>query len=278
MHAPQDAPRPTAQLLAAAFAGLLSGSGCGDSHSAQGTPTTPSSTSGATAQTNQSTTSSMNPVTTSPGASDTTSSSPSSTTSGDGCKKKPKITETIKGVRTYASLTQECDQLGGLIQIHGACSGVNSCAGFSYGDWGESSTLTRHDCAGVNGCNGLSCVILPKDQGRKPEEILVEDQPEGEASPCRYCHIQSGESGPDLSKFKIYVPPGSTRNATNWLDLPKEAQVKIIAFGKNLNLPDGTMAANMKGYHKRYSRAEIERLVDYIRTRTVEVKTIRTKD
>lgn len=178
-----------------------------------------------------------------------------------------KIISETPGNKTFAELTAECDTRGGYVQIHASCAGTNSCAGFSYGDWSP-GVLSEHTCAGVNGCNGLSCVVLPADQGRTAQEILAEQLPETGPRPCSNCHAEWNDDGPDFTKFKVYLLPGSGRTAQNWLDLPAEAQARTIAFGKRGLLDDGTAYSNMVGYHQLLSRAEIERVVDYLRTST----------
>jgi mono/diheme cytochrome c family protein len=177
----------------------------------------------------------------------------------------PVVTSEVEGNRTYASLTEDCDARGGYVQIHAACAGVNACRGFSYGDW-DPGVLTEHTCAGVNGCNGLSCVELPEDGGRTGQEVYEAELPESGPRACTNCHAAWGDDGPDASVFKIYTLPGSGRTLDNWLDLPAEAQARIVAFGSTGRLPDGTALAHMSAYHRIFSRAEIERAVEYVRS------------
>lgn len=187
----------------------------------------------------------------------------------------PVVTEEIPGQRSYDSLAADCDKRGGYIQLHAACSGSNSCKGFSYGDWGEDAVLTEHTCAGLNGCTGLSCVVLPEDSGKTGAEVYEAETPPGGPSSCSNCHAawEHAQDGtylpPDLTKFKVWVLPGNTtRTIDNWLELSAQAQAGIVAFGKNNTLPDGSPIVSMKGYHQIFSRAEIERAVEHIRTLT----------
>jgi hypothetical protein len=190
-----------------------------------------------------------------------------------------KIISETKVQKTFAELTAECDARGGYTQIHAACAGSNACAGFSYGDWGEDAVLTEHTCAGVNGCNGLSCVVLPADSGKTAEQILAADLPEDGPRSCKNCHAEWTDDGVDTSKFKIYVLGGSGRDASNWLDVPAAAQERIIAFGKTGVYTDGTAYSHMAAYHKIYSRAEIRRVVQHIRTTsTIVIKEIKVTD
>jgi mono/diheme cytochrome c family protein len=186
----------------------------------------------------------------------------------------PVVTKTVKGERTFASLEAECAKLGGMIQLTASCAGSNKCKGFSYGDWGPGeAVLTEHTCAHMNGCNGLSCVVMPADQGRTGKEIYGMDLPAGGPSSCTNCHAvwNSDFTKADLTKFRLWVLPHSGRNASNWLDLSVTAQEGILAFGKTNMLPDGTPIDTMEGYHQLLSRAEIKRVVAYIRTLTPEV-------
>lgn len=187
---------------------------------------------------------------------------------------------------TFAQLKTMCDERGGYIEIHAACSGSNSCAGFSYGDWGADSVLTEHSCAAVSGCNGLGCVVLPKDTdpgfGRSAVDILSEEIPDVEGvaqRSCNYCHAEWNDTGFDATVFKLKLLPGSTRTLANWLDTPAEVQERIIAFGSHGVYPNGVAYSHMAPYHARYSKAEIQRVVQYIRTQaTVQIAYIKTED
>jgi hypothetical protein len=200
-----------------------------------------------------------------------------------------KIISETPGEHTFAELETMCDSRGGYIQIHASCSGSNTCAGFTYGDWGEDAMLIEHSCSGVSGCAGLSCVVLPADSGKTALQILEAQLPDTEGvnqRSCNYCHAAwtydpiTGETiGFDATQFRIIVPPGSPRNASNWRDTSAEVQARTIAFGAHTVLADGTATSNMAAYYKMYSRAEIERVVDYIRnTATVTVDTYKTAD
>lgn len=175
-----------------------------------------------------------------------------------------KIISETEGNRTFADLTAECETRGGYTQVTAACAGVNSCAGFSYGDW-DPGVLTEHSCAGVNGCNGISCIVLPADGGKTPEQVLAAELPAGGSQSCANCHAKWDQNGPDTTYFKVWVQPGSGRTLDNWLDRSAAAQARIVAFGKHGELPDGTAYAHMAPYYKLFSRAEIERTVAYIR-------------
>lgn len=194
-----------------------------------------------------------------------------------------KVISETEGNRTFADIKAECDTRHGYVQITAACAGMNSCAGFSYGDW-DPGVTTEHSCAGVNGCNGISCVVLPADTGKTALQVLGGDGvtfDEYGPQTCMNCHADWSGALPDPSKFNVWVMPGSGRTAANWLDLPAEAQARTIAFGKHGVLADGTAYAPMQGYWKYYSRAEIERVVQYIRTTAatnITIKDIKISD
>lgn len=182
---------------------------------------------------------------------------------------------------TFAELTEMCDDRNGYIEVHGACGGHNSCAGFSYGDWGpDDATLTEHTCAAANGCLGLSCVDTAKDQGRTGKEIYEEteygDEDHDGPGTCSGCHAWNDPDGnqlwtpgdvdmTDLTKFVVFVQLGSTRTADNWLDRTAEEQERVVAFGAKGVTPEGNAYSGMAPYHQHLSRQEIHDVVEYLR-------------
>jgi hypothetical protein len=191
---------------------------------------------------------------------------------------RPVVIREIEGTRTFASLTTQCDTLGGYVQIHAACAGANTCQGFSYGDW-DPGILTEHTCAGINGCNGLSCVVPPPDSGKSGQQVYEAMLPETGPRACSNCHAAWDSNGPDLTKFKIWVMPGSGRTLGNWLERTAAEQERIVAFGSSGRLPNGVAFSHMASYAKVFSRAEIERTVKYIRTNlTPMIQEIKTAD
>ena len=182
---------------------------------------------------------------------------------------------------TFAELTEMCDGRGGYVQVHGACGGVNSCQGFSYGDWGPGAAMfTEHSCTGVNGCAGLSCVVLPEEKHQDKSGADLYDLMFADTEPnsCSGCHGDHSGDETDLSKFAVYVQDGSSRTEENWLERSAAEQERVVAFGAHTVLPDGTAMANMSAYNKVLSRTEIERLVAHIRTLTPMIKVMKTKD
>jgi hypothetical protein len=80
---------------------------------------------------------------------------------------EPANGEGITSSRTVPNLsledfTMDCDDRGGVVELHAHCGGVNTCRGFSYDD--SIQVLTEHTCRGLNTCSGFSCVI-PEDEG-----------------------------------------------------------------------------------------------------------------
>jgi len=187
-----------------------------------------------------------------------------------------KITSTVNENLTYTQLTQMCDEAGGYTMVNATCVGSNICAGFTYQNW-DPGELVYHTCAATNGCIGISCVVLPADSGKQPADILGTYNPVAGSpqQPCATCHASwnADETEFDWSYFRFYNAPGGSRNATNWLTTRSaEAQARIIAFGKldvyenTGTAADGVAYSNMQPNYKLYSRAEIERVVDWIRS------------
>lgn len=244
---------PSGVLLAAAMMGLLGG-GCDSEKQPEADPPVCVAGSGGSGGSSSST-----------GGSGGAGGEGGAAGGGGAAGSGPIVTSEVEGNKKFAEVNAECDTRGGFTQIAAACGGVNFCAGFSYGDW-DPGVTSEHTCAGANGCTGISCVVLPKDSGKTGKQVYEEALPETGPRSCTNCHAVWGEDGPDMKKFKLFLLAGSPRNASNWLDYSAAAQARIIAFGKNGVHDDGTAYSHMAAYHKIYSRAEIERAVEYIRT------------
>lgn len=193
-----------------------------------------------------------------------------------------KTTSSEQKEYTFAALTQKCADAGGYIEISGHCAGTNTCRGFTYGDWGPSgATLTEHTCAGVNGCNGLYCMVLPKDSGKSGKEIY-ETKMYGDPGPssCLNCHAvwNDDETMADATKFKVYQFADGTRNKDTWLNRTTAEQERLVAFGVHGVRPDGVAYRNMAPYKDYWSRAEISRVVQYVRTLEPLFETIKVAD
>jgi hypothetical protein len=180
-------------------------------------------------------------------------------------------TSTELGPRSYEELAELCRTRGGYLQVHGGCSGVNACAGFSYGDWGDEAALTEHTCAGMNGCNGLSCVYMAPDEGRTGQEVYEAALPETGPRRCATCHTPSsfdeasGEYVPDHTIFRVKVPEGSARTPQDWTTTRSADEMeRMLAFGAS-GFANGEATAHMASYRRIFSRAEIERVVEYLR-------------
>ena len=188
----------------------------------------------------------------------------------------------------FSELTKKCDDLAGYTEIHGACGGVNSCSGFSFGDWGpDAAALTEHSCAGANGCLGLSCVVglgTTSKYGDKSGIEIYESLEFGETEPhdCKGCHAPGTDPGDhskkDLTKFYVYVQPGSTRTDKNWLDLSAREQALKVFFGTHYTDGKGHQLTTMASYKSVLTRKEIERVVEHIRTLKPEISTMKVTD
>ena len=153
-----------------------------------------------------------------------------------------------KSVR-FATFKADCEERGGYVQTHAVCSGNNACKGVSFNKF--DFYLTEHTCSAMNTCGGMSCVVLPEDAGRTPEEMYE--------TSCAGCHGLA-ENG-----FVLYMPPG-----TDLVQALADVQTKdrefihsAIAFGISSRSSNGVAAANMPPSHKVLSRAEIERVTEY---------------
>jgi hypothetical protein len=171
----------------------------------------------------------------------------------------PRVTATMTDTSmTFEKFSADCDKRGGLVQTHAVCSGNNACKGISFNKF--SYERTEHTCKAMNSCGGMSCVVLPEDQGRTGETVYDES--------CGGCH---GEK----NKFTLYVPPGTDIDAAK-AGFPKRSrdlQVAIVAFGLHGMNANGTASANMPAHHEKYSVAEIERVVTYVHALPLEVET-----
>jgi mono/diheme cytochrome c family protein len=174
---------------------------------------------------------------------------------------------------TLTSFLDLCKSRTGLVQTHANCSGNNSCKGVSFHS--ESGKLSEHTCSGANICAGISCVELPKDSGFTGAEILQGTK--GDAVQCNFCH------GPGKDSFNLPVKTGTATSDADkkartdeFTGRSKERLVSEIAFGIHGVNENGTAFANMPGYYTKYSRAEIERVVDFLRTLPVKVEEWKT--
>lgn len=153
---------------------------------------------------------------------------------------------------TFDEFSSDCSERGGFVQTHATCSGNNSCKGMSYNKY--SYTLTEHTCRAMNSCGGMSCVLTPPDGKKKGSAIYAES--------CKGCH------GSTEGTFTYFVPPGTdlTAAAAAFAARPAAVQVSIVAFGTLGVNENGTSFTNMPAFREKYSRAELVRTVEYLRT------------
>jgi hypothetical protein len=169
---------------------------------------------------------------------------------------------------TLASFTTLCDARGGVVQTHASCAGANTCAGVSFHT--STGKLSEHTCKGANICGGMSCVDLPDDRGLTGAQML-EGSPEAsmdDAQPqCSFCHGEGKDS------FVLPIAPGTDAAAAVAAFNAKSdaAMIGAIAFGIH-GVKDGTSYANMPGFYKIYSLAEMKRLVTHLRSLPLETK------
>ncbi len=201
-------------------------------------------------------------------------------TSSCGTEEKEKIVEVEKGPGTVTSTTEDttitldsfsstCETRGGIVQTHASCAGSNSCAGLSYHS--GSGKLSEHTCKAANICAGMSCVDLASDGGLTGQQILegFENAVQvGADVQCNFCHGDGKEA------FRLPIAPDADETESlAAFNAKSEAQlIATIAFGIHGVNADGTAYANMPGFYKNYSLAELKKLVTHIRTLPVEAK------
>mgnify|MGYP002380024391 CR=1 FL=1 len=151
---------------------------------------------------------------------------------------------------TFQQMADECAAAGGMMQTHATCAGNNACRGMSFNKW--SKDFTHHTCRGLNSCGGASCVLLAEDRARPAADLY--DQLCGSM-----CHG---------SDFTIYAPPGGDLDEARarFEGRTDRAIASIIAFGIAGHNENGSAYANMPAFHARLSLAELEALVDYVRS------------
>ena len=157
---------------------------------------------------------------------------------------------------SYDDFTKRCESRGGFVTTNANCAGSNLCKGLSY--MAEGAILTEHSCAAANQCAGMSCVDTPADSNISGKDLY-------ENGPCIGCHgATSDPSLPD--QYVVFFPPGTT--ATDAMATFKASSrnrlLSIVAFGTQGLNRDGMEFANMPAYRQKYSRAEIERVLDYL--------------
>jgi hypothetical protein len=144
----------------------------------------------------------------------------------------------------------------GVAQRHVTCAGTNSCRGMVLHPWLE---LYQHDCRGVNGCAGWSCVETADDEGREGEEIFAEET-------CNFCH--TGTDG----AFLVHVPHGEDPEAwlgTFWARSDEQMRA-AVAFGKTHIAEDGFFQSDMPGFYNTISRREIDAVLAWARALPLE--------
>ena len=156
---------------------------------------------------------------------------------------------------TFSEFSDLCGARGGFVTTNANCAGSNLCKGLSYAN--DGTVLTEHSCVGLNSCEGLSCVDLPKSSGLTAQDIY-------DNGPCGGCHNTAIE-GP--ANYVVFVHPGiapadALATFQNSSDLRLES---IVAFGTQGVNDDGVEFTNMPSFRTKYSRAEIEAVVAYVR-------------
>jgi hypothetical protein len=152
----------------------------------------------------------------------------------------------------FADFQAMCTERGGLLQTHATCAGNNACAGFHFNK--GSKIFTEHTCKAFNSCGGISCVVLPEDQGRSGEEIY-------NTSCGPACHG-------GIAEFKLWIHPGvdPVEAVADFEEHTTEYFTHMLAFGSRGMNESGTAYANVPARHETHSVAELIRVIDYLRT------------
>jgi len=155
-----------------------------------------------------------------------------------------------------------CDDRDGWAYVTAFCAGAGMCKGLSLLD----TTLTDHSCKGLNSCGGAGCVVLPKDSGLTGKEIYVD-------GPCGGCHGDwSDSANPKFDIYNVVHGPDLTGEAAleRFKNSSMQRLMSIVVFGTQGLHPDGTPYSNMPAYYQKYSRAELERVVKYVRSLPIQ--------
>jgi hypothetical protein len=168
---------------------------------------------------------------------------------------------------TFADFSQMCLARGGLMQTHATCAGNNACAGFHFNKF--SKMFTEHTCRAFNSCGGISCVILPEDQGRDAEQMYNET-----CGPA--CHGGTGV-------FKLWIHPSKVVDDTPEALEAAQAQqlahfqaqsmdywLHMLAFGSRGMNESGTAFADVPHRYDTHSIPELQRVMEYTKTLPVE--------
>ena len=159
---------------------------------------------------------------------------------------------------TFALFSDQCKARQGFVETHAACGGSGSCKGMSFNQY--SKDLIEHSCKGGNTCAGMSCVDGPADTNLTGSDIYNKS--------CSDCHTPEAAMLADNTGFKVFVPKGGDK-AKAEADFSKRSaatHISIVAFGTHGVNPSGTAYANMPAFYTKYSHADIERVVTYLRT------------
>jgi hypothetical protein len=161
---------------------------------------------------------------------------------------------------TLAEFQAMCDDRNGWVYATAYCAGSALCKGLSLG---PDYVLTDHSCKGVNSCGGIGCVTdLPADTGLSGQEIY-------ENGPCGNCHWDWADfDNPNSEVYTVVHGPEISGPAAvaRFENSSDERLISIVMFGINGVHESGLAYSSMPDYFKTYSRAEIERVVEYVRS------------
>lgn len=174
------------------------------------------------------------------------------------------LAEFARRCATSAKLSEAANP--GIVQVHAACAGANSCRGMVYQSWNE---IYEHSCRGVNYCSGWSCVETANDEQRTGAQAF-------EAAHCNNCHtVRDDKDDPIPNVFKVQIPPNEDpiEFLEGYWDKRSDAYLRsIIAFGVAGVTGSEHAYTNMPGAYHLISYGEIDSLIGYLRGTQVQGK------
>lgn len=162
---------------------------------------------------------------------------------------------------TLADMEKACETRQGWLYVNAACAGGAMCKGLSF----HKDTLWDHSCRGQNStCSGVGCVDMPPDTGKTGKQVY-------EDGPCGSCHADWSTGTADFSKYAVFYFPQDKSESQALADFAgltnKQLEAKV-AWGANGVHKDGTPYHNMDAYFRKYSRAEVKRVAEHLKTLT----------
>lgn len=160
---------------------------------------------------------------------------------------------------SLADMEAACQTRGGFVYVNAACAGGAMCKGLSF----HKDTLWDHSCRGQNStCSGVGCVDMPADKGLTGKQIF-------EDGPCGGCHADWASGTADFTKYAVFYFPhdkSESQAIAEYNALTNKQLEGKVAWGASGMHKDGTPYSNMDAYFRKYSRAEVKRAAEHLKT------------